>query len=148
MFTLAELDDDASLLLDLKEDVRDECSSLGEVTNVVLYDVRTPFAIHSSGSCYTERARGRDDRQVSRSSKCTCVCYRKFALLFKCQKSNLRPQKMNGRFFSGRKIEATLYAGKQRFQRSGAGDAVEGNSDEAEKKRLDDFAQWLLTEGD
>lgn len=39
MFSLKELDEDASLLLDLKEDVRDECSTLGEVTNVVLYDV-------------------------------------------------------------------------------------------------------------
>ena len=39
MFTLKELDEDASLLLDLKEDVRDECETLGEVTNVVLYDV-------------------------------------------------------------------------------------------------------------
>ena len=40
MFTLQQLEEDASLLLDLKEDVRDECSTLGEVTNVVLYDVR------------------------------------------------------------------------------------------------------------
>ena len=39
MFSLKELDEDASLLLDLKEDVRDECETLGEVTNVVLYDV-------------------------------------------------------------------------------------------------------------
>lgn len=43
MFTLAELDEDASLLLDLKDEVRDECSTLGEVTNVVLYDVSTSF---------------------------------------------------------------------------------------------------------
>lgn len=40
MFTLKELEEDAALVLDLKEDVRDECSSLGDVTNVVLYDVR------------------------------------------------------------------------------------------------------------
>lgn len=40
MFTLAELEQDATLLLDLKQDVRDECASLGEVTNVVLWDVR------------------------------------------------------------------------------------------------------------
>jgi len=40
MFTLEDLSKDASLLLDLKEDVREECSTLGEVTNVVLYDVR------------------------------------------------------------------------------------------------------------
>ena len=39
MFTLKELENDASLLLDLKEDVREECETLGEVTNVVLYDV-------------------------------------------------------------------------------------------------------------
>jgi HIV Tat-specific factor 1 len=40
MFTLRELEEDASLLLDLKEDVREECATLGDVTNVVLYDVR------------------------------------------------------------------------------------------------------------
>lgn len=40
MFTLKELEVDATLLLDLKEDVREECESLGTVTNVVLYDVR------------------------------------------------------------------------------------------------------------
>lgn len=39
MFTLKELEEDPTLLLDLKEDVRAECSKLGEVTNVVLYDV-------------------------------------------------------------------------------------------------------------
>lgn len=43
MFTLNDLAEDASLLLDLKEDVREECSSLGEVTNVVLYDVGLQF---------------------------------------------------------------------------------------------------------
>ena len=43
MFTLKELEEDASLLLDLKEDVREECSMLGDVTNVVLYDV-SPYS--------------------------------------------------------------------------------------------------------
>lgn len=46
MFTLGELEDDPSLLLDLKEDVREECATLGDVTNVVLYDVRvTPILL-------------------------------------------------------------------------------------------------------
>jgi|SRR5712671_108507 len=47
MFTLKELEEDPSLLLDLKEDVREECETLGEVTNVVLYDVsqRFPFSV-------------------------------------------------------------------------------------------------------
>ena len=39
VFTLDELEEDPSLLLDLKVDVREECGTLGDVTNVVLYDV-------------------------------------------------------------------------------------------------------------
>lgn len=55
MFTLQELEvspdgppseieteisaqEDAAAILDIKEDIRDECAKLGEVTNVVLYD--------------------------------------------------------------------------------------------------------------
>jgi len=40
MFTLDDLEKDPTLLLDLKEEVREECTNLGEVTNVVLFDVR------------------------------------------------------------------------------------------------------------
>lgn len=58
MFSLKEIEEDASLLLDLKEDVRDECSTLGEVTNVVLYDVRTLHsfarAVVTISSSFTE----------------------------------------------------------------------------------------------
>ena len=39
MFTLQELDEDPAALLEIKEDVREECSKLGPVTNVVLYDL-------------------------------------------------------------------------------------------------------------
>jgi HIV Tat-specific factor 1 len=38
MFTLAELEEDPAALLDIKEDVREECAKLGTVTNVVLFD--------------------------------------------------------------------------------------------------------------
>lgn len=41
MFTLDELDEDPAAILDIKEDIRDECSKLGQVTNVVLYDKET-----------------------------------------------------------------------------------------------------------
>jgi len=116
MFNLEELEKDATLLLDLKEDVREESSSLGDVTNVVLYD-------KEKDGIMTVKFRDPVSAQA-------CVL------------------KMNGRFFDGRRIEATLFSGKQRFKRSGAGDEVEEEGAEAEKKRLDDFAQWLLTEGD
>lgn len=43
---------------------------------------------------------------------------------------------------------AELFTGKQRFKRTGTVDDLTGDSEEAERKRLDDFATWLLTEGD
>ncbi|KAJ2897269.1 hypothetical protein MKZ38_004823 [Zalerion maritima] len=39
MFTLKELEEDATAILDIKEDIRDECEKLGEVKNVVLFDL-------------------------------------------------------------------------------------------------------------
>ncbi|TFK75460.1 hypothetical protein BDN72DRAFT_832339 [Pluteus cervinus] len=113
MFTLQELEEDASLLLDLKEDVREECATLGEVTNVTLYDLE------------------RDG-----------VMSVKFKDPVSAQACVLR---MNGRFFAGRRIEAVLYNGKQRYKRSGAGEA-DGDTEDVEKRRLDDFANWLMNE--
>lgn len=39
MFTMQELEEDPAVLLEIKEDIREECEKLGEVTNVVLYDL-------------------------------------------------------------------------------------------------------------
>lgn len=39
MFTMEELEEDPAALLDIKEDIREECEKLGDVTNVVLYDL-------------------------------------------------------------------------------------------------------------
>jgi len=55
---------------------------------------------------------------------------------------------MDGRFFGGRKIEASLFTGGQRFKRSIGDEGGEEESEEAEKKRLDDFAQWIMKEGE
>ncbi|KAF9166084.1 hypothetical protein DFQ26_008754 [Actinomortierella ambigua] len=38
MFTTQEMEADPTLILDLKEDIREECEKLGEVTNVIIYD--------------------------------------------------------------------------------------------------------------
>ncbi|KAG2184153.1 hypothetical protein INT44_009168 [Umbelopsis vinacea] len=46
MYTQQELDDDPALLLELKDDVREECERLGEVTNVIMYD-KSPGGIIS-----------------------------------------------------------------------------------------------------
>ncbi|KAI9333312.1 nuclear mRNA splicing factor-associated protein [Obelidium mucronatum] len=50
MFTKQEIDEDPTLLIDLKEEVREECEKLGEVTNVVMYD-------HSDDGVITVRFR-------------------------------------------------------------------------------------------
>lgn len=54
---------------------------------------------------------------------------------------------MNGRYFAGRRVEAYLYSGKQHFKRSGTHD-FEDEGEEADKKRLENFAEWLMREGD
>jgi len=38
MFTLEELEENPAALLEIKEDIREECAKLGTVTNVVLFD--------------------------------------------------------------------------------------------------------------
>lgn len=38
MFTLQELEEDPAAILDIKEDIREECGKLGDVTSVVLFD--------------------------------------------------------------------------------------------------------------
>jgi len=111
MFTLKELEEDATLLLELKEDVREECETLGEVTNVVLYD-------KEADGVMTVKFRDPVSAQA-------CII------------------KMNGRYFDGRRVEARLYDGQERYQRSGTGNDDDEDDDEAEKKRLDAFASWL-----
>jgi HIV Tat-specific factor 1 len=57
-------------------------------------------------------------------------------------------KKMNGRFFDGRQVQATLFDGKVSiFRRSDRGGPIAGDDDVEEtgdeKKRLDAFASWL-----
>jgi len=111
MFTLKDLEDDPTLLLELKEDVREECETLGEVTNVVLYD-KEPDGV------MTVKFRDPVSAQA-------CII------------------KMNGRYFDGAQVEARLYDGRERYQRTGTGQDEGDDDDEAEKKRLDAFASWL-----
>ncbi|CAG8633379.1 16254_t:CDS:10 [Funneliformis caledonium] len=112
MFTLDELENDISLILDLKEDIRNECEKLGEVTNVILYD-KEPDGVVS--------VKFKD--QLSADA---CVV------------------KMNGRFFAGRRIEAEIFDGKQKFQKTGA---KSGETEEEESARLEKYSKWLEQEG-
>lgn len=57
---------------------------------------------------------------------------------------------MNGRFFDGQRVIAELFTGKERFKRSGTRDDDDegGQGDTEEKARLEDFAKWLMQEGE
>ena len=55
---------------------------------------------------------------------------------------------MQGRFFAGRRVEAYLYDGQERFRKSGTHDNGDGEGDESETQRLNDFTTWLMTEGE
>jgi len=48
---------------------------------------------------------------------------------------------MNGRYFSGRKIEAEIYDGKVRYKKAKGGSAGDDGGDEA--TRLEKFGAWL-----
>ena len=68
---------------------------------------------------------------------------------------------MHGRFFAGRRVEASLFTGKQRFKRSGHGEEHEGGGEEGEQwhrdgmlavkqNSFDDFiaaGEWLVEQG-
>lgn len=58
--------------------------------------------------------------------------------------------KNNNRFFAGRQLNAWIYDGKTRYRKSGAGEESapkEGETaEEAEKRRLEEFGQWLEVE--
>ena len=56
-------------------------------------------------------------------------------------------QKMNGRYFVGRKIGAYLFDGEGRFKKSGVGQTQEDGEEAEENERLADFEKWLMAEG-
>jgi len=72
MFTLEELEDDPAALLEIKDDIREECAKLGEVTNVVLFDKESDgvasvrFSNAESASACVRLMNGRwfDERQL------------------------------------------------------------------------------------
>jgi HIV Tat-specific factor 1 len=65
MFTLAELEEDPAAILEIKEDIREECGKLGDVTNVVLFDMEADgvasvkFTSAEAAEACVERMNGR-----------------------------------------------------------------------------------------
>ena len=97
--------------MDIKEDVREECAKLGEVTNVVLFDKE------ADGVASVRFA----DADAAKA----CV------------------RVMDGRFFSGNRVEAYIADGTEKFKKTSEKRAVHDDGEEDESKRLDKFGSWL-----
>ncbi|KAJ1727880.1 hypothetical protein LPJ61_004341 [Coemansia biformis] len=56
---------------------------------------------------------------------------------------------MNGRFFAGRQVEASIYDGRTRFGAAKAGEAHGGGAEASpdDERRMERYAQWLDSEG-
>ncbi|KAI4204054.1 MAG: hypothetical protein LQ350_001447 [Teloschistes chrysophthalmus] len=105
LFTLKELEEDPAAILDIKEDIREECAKIADVTNVVLFD----------------------------------------------KEADGVASLMDGRYFSGTRVEAYIADGSEKFKKSSErklqlGDE-DGEEEGEESKRLDEFGSWLENDG-
>lgn len=129
--------EDVSAILDIKQDIRDECSKIGEVTNVVLYD-KEPEGVVSVR--FTDPDAARQCVQVSR------LFYR-----MPGDPTDILPQVMGGRFFGGTQVVAYISEGREKFKKTNERrEALEDMAerginadDEDENQRLDEFGTWL-----
>ena len=125
------MQDDPSAMLEIKEDMRDECAKLGEVTNVVLFD-KEQEGVASVRFANAESA-----------SACVKVCVdNQMDLVYKL----ILQQLMNGRWFDERQLEAFIATGNEKFKKSS--DKKPGFEDDEDENgeeggRLDKFGSWL-----
>lgn len=124
------LQEDPAALLDIKEDIRDECSKLGEVTNVVLFD---------------KEADGVASVRFS-TPEAAVACVKVSSYLLQMVNelwTNWHHQVMNGRFFSATRVEAYIADGSERFKKTNTKKAGLGDDESEEDERLDNFGAWL-----
>lgn len=138
MFTLQELAERPEALLEIKEDVREECEALGDVTNVVLYDVRHCF------QCFyvpLSETLGLPSTIVQEEPEgIMSVRFKEEAPAAACLRL------MNGRHFAGMKIEAFYPDSRVKYRKSKKGGDVL-QDEEAEKERLEKYSQWIEQQG-
>lgn len=128
MFTLAELEEDPSLLLDLKADVREECEAIGAVTSVTLYDEEP------EGVVTVKFRRVEDARECVKRMDGRWFASRSLeAFLAEGNKVRFRRSGRGGAVDEGSDDEE-------------AGEAGEGKGEE--EKRRDGFGDWLEAGGD
>ncbi|KAG0135358.1 hypothetical protein HOY82DRAFT_589829 [Tuber indicum] len=137
MFTLKQLEEDPTAILDLKEDIREECEKLGDVTNVVLYD-KEEDGIVSVRFADAESAKACVGVYMPSPSSLSHLCETRVGLMV--------GQVMRGRFFDGQRVEAYIFDGLEKFKKTSIKKTVE--EEEAEQERLEKFGNWLEESGE
>jgi len=137
MFTLKQLEEDPTAILDLKEDIREECEKLGDVTNVVLYD-KEEDGIVSVRFANAESAKACVGVYMPSPPPLSYPCETRVGLIV--------GQVMHGRFFDGQKVEAYVFDGLEKFKKTSTKRTAE--EEEAEQERLEKFGNWLEESGE
>lgn len=104
MFNIDELDNDPSVIFDIKADIMEECERFGVVQNVQLYDAMEEGYV---------TVKFEDPFSVDRAIKV-----------------------LDGRFFDGKRIEATRFDGSITLKKS-------QDTLEESERRLERFGDWL-----
>ena len=123
-----ESQEDPAAILDIKEDIREECGKLGDVTNVVLFD-QEPAGVASV-------------RFANATAAEACVRVRRIIAMYALHSAD-GVQLMNGRWFDERQLEAHISTGKEKFIRSDTKKASvklgesESDEDEASVQRVE-----------
>ncbi|KCV72789.1 hypothetical protein H696_00368 [Fonticula alba] len=98
MFTKQEIEEDVGLLVDLKEDILEECETFGVVTSITIYD------LHPKGAC---TIRFEQPESAAECGACT-IRFEQPESAAECVRA------LNGRFFGGRTVKAVLFNGRLR----------------------------------
>jgi HIV Tat-specific factor 1 len=122
--------EDPAAMLEIKEDIRDECAKLGAVTNVVLFDQEKDGVASVRFS----------------DAEAAAACVRVLFSLMHSDVANVE-QLMNGRWFDERQLEAYIATGNEKFSKSNDKKVgFDEDEDEEEGGRLDNFGSWLEQE--
>lgn len=105
MFSVEEVTAKPEEIIDLRDEIREECEKYGTVTNLVLYD-KEPDGVVTLRYDTTSAAEA-------------------------------AVRALQGRYFDGRRLEAYISDGSEKFMKSGKGNT----EDEAE--RLENFGKFL-----
>ncbi|KAI4097287.1 MAG: hypothetical protein LQ344_000386 [Seirophora lacunosa] len=135
LFTLQELEEDPAAILDIKEDIREECAKIAPVTNVVLFD-REPDGVASVRFSNAQGAKA-----------CVRVMHGRFFSGTKVEAYVADGSEKFKKSSGSERKTVTLGDDDHDNDDHDGGEAEGGDGEGEERKRLDQFGSWLEAGG-